>query len=153
VLAGDHHDGIDLIRKQDRPLQRLHPAERGRRPTAASRSIYRYGPGTRARSAPWSGDGDPGKSEPYGLPVAGSIDEGPVVPATSPPSRLVEDDEIVVGCRTPLPGPDHPVPPAESLTDRAVAVLRRENPVRAVLFVGRSLREPGPRGRRPLSGA
>ena len=30
-----------------------------------------------------------GKSEPYGAPVAGSVDEGPVVPR-QPPSRLVE---------------------------------------------------------------
>jgi hypothetical protein len=28
VGAGDHDDGIDLIREQDRPLVRLHPAER-----------------------------------------------------------------------------------------------------------------------------
>jgi hypothetical protein len=30
-----------------------------------------------------------GKSEPYGEPVAGSIEEGPVVPR-QPPSRFVE---------------------------------------------------------------
>jgi hypothetical protein len=30
-----------------------------------------------------------GKSEPYGLPVAGSGEEGPVVPR-QPPSRFVE---------------------------------------------------------------
>ena len=56
--------------------------------TAASRSM----PSTsrKARSVrTMSATVITGKSDPYGAPVAGSIDDGPVVPR-QPPSRLVE---------------------------------------------------------------
>jgi hypothetical protein len=79
-----------------------------------------------------------GKSGPYGLPVAGSTDDGPVVPR-QPPSRFVETTKkrsVSKPCRA-----DHPVPPAEPLAGRAVAILGPE-PVARALF-GRRLREAG----------
>ena len=44
-----------------------------------------------------------GKSEPYGRPLAGSIDDGPVVPR-QPPSRLVETTKNWSVSKA-LPGP------------------------------------------------
>ena len=62
-----------------------------------------------------------GKSDPYGRPVAGSIDDGPVVPAAAA-EQVGGDDEVPVGVER-LAGADHPVPPAEALAGVAVAVL------------------------------
>src|SRR5204863_6268653 len=44
-----------------------------------------------------------GKSDPYGVPVAGLIDDGPVVPR-QPPSRLVETTKYRFVSKA-LPGP------------------------------------------------
>ena len=77
---------VDLVRVVECPLQHLHAAER-----AADRAVQprrsrggRAGAGarvTRSATVKW------GKRRPYGLPVAGSMEEGPVVPR-QPPSRF-----------------------------------------------------------------
>ncbi len=80
-----------------------------------------------------------GNSDPYGAPVAGLTDEGPVVPR-QPPSRFVETTKIAIGVER-LAGPDHAVPPAETLARCAVAIVGRE-PVPRAFGRGRS-REAG----------
>jgi hypothetical protein len=54
-----------------------------------------------------------GKSGPYGRPVAGSAEDGPVVPR-QPPSRLVET--------TKNRSVSNALPPAQALAGRTVAV-------------------------------
>ena len=78
-----------------------------------------------------------GKSGPYGLPVAGSIDDGPVVPR-QPPSRFVETTKKR-SVSNALPGPIIPSHQPSPLPGRAVAILGPE-PVARALF-GRRLRE------------
>ena len=65
-----------------------------------------------------------GKSDPYGRPVAGSIDDGPVVPR-QPPSRLVETTKKRSVSKA-LPGPIIPSHQPSPLPRRAVPVLGRE---------------------------
>ena len=65
-----------------------------------------------------------GKSDPYGRPVAGSIDDGPVVPR-QPPSRFVETTKKR-SVSNALPGPIIPSHQPRPLPARAVAVLGRE---------------------------
>src|SRR5690349_18911085 len=63
-----------------------------------------------------------GKSGPYGLPVAGSIDDGPVVPR-QPPSRFV-DTTKKRSVSNALPGPiipSHQPSPLPALPSRSVA--------------------------------
>src|SRR3954447_17229181 len=70
-----------------------------------------------------------GKSEPYGVPVAGSTDDGPVVPR-QPPSRLVETTKKR-SVSNALPGPiipsqqpsPWPVSPSRSLAPNPSSVL------------------------------
>ena len=85
-----------------------------------------------------------GKSDPYGRPVAGSIDDGPVVPR-QPPSRLVETTKKR-SVSNALPGPIIPSHQPSPLPARAVAVLGRE-PVAGALRRAASARSR-PRGRR-----
>ena len=111
--------------------------------TAASRSM----PSTsrKARSVrTMSATVITGKSEPYGRPVAGSIDDGPVVPR-QPPSRLVETTKNRSVSKA-LPGPIIPSHQPRPLPPYAVPVLRRE-PVAGAL-AGRRQRRPRRRGRR-----
>ena len=73
----------------------LHPAERAadRRVQPLDRRGARAAggaPSTRSRTL------NSGNRRPYGRPVAGSIDDGPVVP-WQPPSRFGADDEEAVG--------------------------------------------------------
>ncbi len=57
-----------------------------------------------------------GKSRPQGRPVAGFVDDGPVVPR-QPPSTFGADHEVAVGVDD-LAGPDHDLPPAGLAGDR-----------------------------------
>ena len=78
-----------------------------------------------------------GKSGPYGLPVAGSIDDGPVVPR-QPPSRFVETTKKR-SVSNALPGPiipSHQPSPLRAAPSRSVG----PEPVARALF-GRRLRE------------
>ncbi len=78
-----------------------------------------------------------GKSGPYGLPVAGSVDDGPVVPR-QPPSRFVETTKKR-SVSNALPGPiipSHQPSPLPAAPSRSSAA----NPSR-VLGFGRRLRE------------
>ncbi len=81
-----------------------------------------------------------GKSEPYGRPVAGSIDDGPVVPR-QPPSRLVETTKKRSVSKA-LPGPIIPSHQPRPLPPYAVPVLGGE-PVAGALV----RRRPGDPGR------
>src|ERR1700753_337088 len=79
-----------------------------------------------------------GKSDPYGLPVAGSSDDGPVVPR-QPPSRLVETTKNR-SVSNGLPGPiipSHQPRAWPALPSRSVA----PNPSR-VLSDGGDLANP-----------
>ena len=61
-----------------------------------------------------------GKSDPYGRPVAGSAEDGPVVPR-QPPSRFVETTKKR-SVSNALPGPIIPSHQPRPLPARAVAV-------------------------------
>ena len=65
-----------------------------------------------------------GKSEPYGRPVAGSGDDGPVVPR-QPPSRFVEITKYR-SVSNALPGPIIPSHQPSPSPGRAVALLGPE---------------------------
>ena len=87
MRAGDRHDGVDLVGEHDRPLERLHPTERAARHRREPLDPERIQ--ERALGPDHVRDGDHREVEPYGRPVAGSGDDGPVVPR-QPPSRFVE---------------------------------------------------------------
>ena len=128
VRAGDRHEGIDLIRKQDRPLERLHPAERA--------SGYRRKPldaecGQERALGPYHvRNGDHGEVRPVRL-SGGRVGRcGPRRPAAAAEQVRGHDEEAVsVEC---LARADHPVPPAEALAGRAVAIFGREPVARAL---------------------
>ena len=80
-----------------------------------------------------------GKSDPYGRPVAGSIDDGPVVPR-QPPSRFVETTKNR-SVSNALPGPIIP-----SHQPRPLPAVRRRDPrprTRRGCSPRRRLREAG----------
>ena len=90
--------------------------------TAASRSIpssVRNARSVRTMSATVI----TGKSGPYGLPVAGSVDEGPVVPR-QPPSRFVETTKKR-SVSNALPGP---IIPSHQPSDLPTAPSRSSAP-------------------------
>src|SRR6202042_531709 len=131
------HDGVDLIGEQDRPLQGLHPAERA--------SGYRREPlyAELAEKRPLGPDhvrhGDHREVRSV-RPAGRRIDRRrPRRPAAAA-EQVGGDDEEAIGVER-LTGADHPVPPAERLAGRAVAILGRE-PV-AGAFFGGGLRETG----------
>ena len=75
-----------------------------------------------------------GKSDPYGEPVAGSMEEGPVVPR-QPPSRFVETTKKW-SVSNALPGPiipSHQPSPLPAVPSRSSAA----NPSRVLSSVGR----------------
>ena len=79
-----------------------------------------------------------GKSEPYGFPVAGSSDDGPVVPR-QPPSRFVETTKYR-SVSNALPGPiipSHQPSPFPAVPSRSSA----PNPSR-VLCAAASVEKP-----------
>ena len=80
-----------------------------------------------------------GKSDPYGLPVAGLMDEGPVVPR-QPPSRFVETTKKR-SVSNALPGPIMPSHQPSPLPAGAVAIVGGEAVAGAL--GRRRLREPG----------
>ena len=88
VGGGDGDDVPHPLGVRDGPLQSLHPAHR-----AADHGVQ-FGrcPGRRgggARTSTMSAMVTRGKSVPYGRPVAGLRDDGPVVPR-QPPSTLAQ---------------------------------------------------------------
>ena len=90
--------------------------------TAASRSMPRTSRNARSVRT-MSATVITGKSDPYGRPVAGSIDDGPVVPR-QPPSRFVETTKKR-SVSNALPGPiipshqPRPLPAAPSRSSAA----------------------------------
>ena len=80
-----------------------------------------------------------GKSDPYGRPVAGSIDDGPVVPR-QPPSRFVETTKKRSVSKA-LPGPiipSHQPSPLPAEPSRSSAA----EPVAGALLGRRRARQP-----------
>ena len=136
VGAGDRDDRVDLVGVQDRPLERLHAAERsarnGREPLDAELVEER------ALRPHHVGDGDDGKIRPVGL--AGRRIDGrrPGRPA-APSEEVRGDDEVAIGVER-LAGADHAVPPAEPLVARTVTIFGAEAVARACRR--RRLREP-----------
>ena len=116
VRAGDRHDRVDLVGIGDRPLQAPASRRASHRPRPrAARSRARAG--TRARVRTMSATVITGKSEPYGVPVAGSIDDGPGRAAAAA-EQVGADHEVVVGVEglagirssrptNPSPGPPY----------------------------------------------
>ena len=86
VRAGNRDDRIDLIRVENGPLERLHPAKRPAGDGGQSLNPELVG---NARCVHHVGDGNDGKVHAERFPDAGFTDEGPVVPR-QPPSRLVD---------------------------------------------------------------
>ena len=135
VGAGDRDDRVDLIGVEDRPLERLHAAERsarnGREPLDAELVEER------ALRPHHVGDGDDGEVRPVRL--AGRRVDGrrPGRPA-APSEQVRGDDEVAVGVER-LAGADHAVPPAEPLAAGTVTVFGAEAVAGALL--GRRLRE------------
>jgi hypothetical protein len=122
VRAGDGHDGVDLIGEQDRPLERLHPAERaaghGREPLDAELVQER------ALGPHHVRDRDHREAGPVGRARRRVVRRGPGrAPAAA--EQVGGDDEEAVGVER-LARADHPVPPAERLARRPVAVVGRE---------------------------
>ena len=135
VRAGDRHDGIDLIGKQDRPLERLHPAERA--------AGYRREPldtefGQERPLGPHHvRDGDHGEVRSVRPACRRVGRRGSRRPAAAA-EQVRGNDEETVGVER-FAGADHPVPPAQRLAGRAVAILGAEPVARALLR--RRLRE------------
>ncbi len=129
MRAGDRHDGVDLIRKQDRPLERLHPAQRAsgnrREPLDAER--VKEG----ALGSSHVRDSDHGEVRPIRLAGRRVDRRRPGRPAAAA-EQVRGNDEKAVSVKR-LAGADHPVPPAEPLADHAVAILRPETVASALL--------------------
>jgi len=135
VSAGDGHDGLDLIRKQDRPLERLHPAERATghgRQTLDPEHVQE-----RALGPHHVRDSDHREVRAVWLARQRIGRRWPCCPAAAP-QQVRGDHEKAVGIER-LAGADHPVPPAEPLAGHAVAILGPE-PITGALF-GRCRRE------------
>jgi hypothetical protein len=71
-----------------------------------------------------------GKSEPYGRPVAGFVDEGPC--GTSAASEKVGADDVEAIGVEGFTRTDHPIPPAEAAAARSVAILGAKPVARAL---------------------
>ena len=123
--------------KQDRPLQRLHAAER-----AAGHRREPFDPEhvkERALGPHHVGDGDHGEVRPVRL-ARRRVDRRRPRRAAAAAEQVRGDDEEAVGVEC-LARADHPVPPAQRLAGRAVAILGPEPVARAL--AGRRLREAG----------
>ena len=133
------HDGVDLVREQHAHSSACIPPSEPPA-TAASRSMPRTSRNARSVRT-MSATVITGKSEPYGRPLAGSIDDGPVVPGSHRAGSSRRRRTVGV---ERLARADHAVPPAEPL-----AGARRPGP--------RPRTRPGcsPRGvaRRPAASA
>ncbi len=118
VRAGDRHDGINLIREQHRPFQCLHPAERaaGHRREPLDAELVEE----RALGPHHVRDGDHGEVRPVRL-ARRRVDRGRPGRAAAAAEQVRGNDEEAVGVER-LARADHPVPPAEALAGRAVAV-------------------------------
>ena len=117
VLAIDD-DGVDLIGIEHGPLERLHPAERsaGDRRQPRDPELVRKARSARTMSATVI----TGKSDPYGRPVAGFVDDGPRGAAAAS-EKVGADDKEAIGVEG-FTRTDHAIPPAEP----AAARLRRD---------------------------
>ena len=142
VRAGDRDDRVDLIGVQDRPLERLHAAERaaGHRREPLDPELVEE----RALGPHHVGDGDHGEVRPV-RPARRRVDRRrPGRPAAAA-EQVRGDDEEAIGVER-LAGADHAVPPAEPLAGRAVAIVGAEAVAGALLPAASSRSRP--RGRR-----
>ena len=122
MSAGDRHDGVDLIGVQDRPLERLHAPERAsghRREPLDSKLVQE-----RTLGSHHVRDGDHREVRAVRLSRRRVERRRSRRPAAAA-EQVRGDDEVPVGVER-LAGADHPVPPAEPLTGRAVAVVGPE---------------------------
>ena len=129
MSARDRHDSVDLVGVEDRPLERLHASERaaGHRREPLDPELVQE----RALGPHHVGDGDHGEVgavRPARRRVERRRPRGPAAAA----EQVRGDDEVPVGVER-LAGADHPVPPAERLTGRAVAVVGPEAVAGALL--------------------
>ena len=127
--------GVDLIGEQHRPLERLHAAERapGDRREPFDAELVEE----RALGPHHVGDGD--HREVRAVRAAGRrVDRRRARRAAAAAEQVRGDDVVAVGVER-LARPDHPVPPAEPLAGRAVAVGGAEPVPRALR--GRRLRD------------
>ena len=114
--------GVDLVRVQDRPLERLHPAER-----AAGHGGEPLDPELveeRALGPHHVGDRDHREVGAVRPARRGVDRRRPGRPAAAA-EQVRGDDEVAVGVER-LAGADHPVPPAEALARVAVAIVGAE---------------------------
>ena len=122
VGAGDRHDGVDLIRKLDRPLQRLHATERATRHRGEPVDAEHVQ--ERTLHTDHVGDRDDRKIRPVWL-AGRRVDRRRAGGAAATAEQIRGDDEEPIGVER-LAGSDHPVPPAETLAGRTVAIFGRE---------------------------
>ena len=137
VGARDRDDRVDLVGVEDRPLERLHAAERSARdggepldPELVEKCALR---------PHHVGDRDDGEVRPVRL-AARRIDRRRAGRPATPTEQVRGDDEVAIGVER-LAGADHAVPPAEPLAGGTVTIFVAE-PVAGALL-GRRLRETG----------
>ena len=117
--TGDCDDRIDLVREQDRPLERLHPAKgtAGHRREPPDPQLVEEG----TLNSHHIRHGDHGKSRAVRLAGSRVDRRRPGSPA-APAEEVGGDHKEPVGVER-LPRADHPVPPPERLGRQAVALL------------------------------
>ena len=134
VGAGDRNDRVDLVAGTCTAHSSacMPPSEPPA--TAASARDAELAAGARAATRTMSATVITGKSDPYGRPVAGLVDDGPVVPR-QPPSRFVLTTKKLVGVEG-LAGTDHAVPPAEAAARLPASRSSARKPSRVLSATG-----------------
>ena len=128
---------VNLIGKEDRPFERLHPAER-----SAGHGREPFDPQLmqeRTFGAHHVGDGDHRKVRSVWPARARIQGRGPGRPAAAT-EQVGRDDEVAIGVER-LAWADHPVPPSQPFAPRSVTLFGGEPVARAL--GGRCLRETG----------